>query len=64
MTLAELVFEQVKGLPEPLAKEVLAFVSSLREREESGPWRDLMAAQSASLSALWDNADDAVWDDC
>ncbi len=34
MSLADLVYEQVKTLPEPLAREVLDFVASLRERGE------------------------------
>ncbi|SNB55621.1 Protein of unknown function [Rhodoplanes sp. JGI PP 4-B12] len=62
MSLAELVYEQVKTLPEPLAREVLDFVAFLRERGERGQWRDLMGAQSVSLVPVWDNAEDQVWD--
>ena len=62
MTIADAVYEQVKLLPEPLAREVLDFVAFLRERGDRAEWRDLMAAQSASLSPLWDNAEDKVWD--
>jgi hypothetical protein len=62
MSLADQVYEQVKALPEPLAREVLDFVNFVRERAERAPWRDLMAAQSESLSALWDTAEDEVWD--
>ena len=32
MTIADMVYEQVKALPEPLAREVLDFVSYLGER--------------------------------
>ncbi len=63
MTIAELVYEQVKTLPEPLAREVLDFIGYLRERRERGDWRDLMNAQAASLAPVWDNAEDKVWDD-
>ena len=63
MNLAELVYEQVKTLPEPLAREVLDFVAFLRERGERAEWCDLMAAQAASLAPVWDNAEDKVWDD-
>jgi hypothetical protein len=62
MTIAELVYEQVKSLPEPLAREVLDFVGFLRERGNRADWRDLMNAQSASLAPVWDNAEDEVWD--
>ena len=34
MSIAELVYEQVKALPEPLAREVLDFIGFLRERGE------------------------------
>ncbi len=63
MTIADLVYEQVKTLPDQLAREVLDFVGYLRERRERGDWRDLMNAQSASLAPVWDNAEDKVWDD-
>jgi hypothetical protein len=63
MSLADLVYEQVKTLPEPLAREVLDFVAFLRERGERAEWRDLMAAQAPSLAPLWDNTEDEVWND-
>lgn len=63
MTVAEMVFEQVKALPDPLAREVLDFVGFLKERSERGPWRDLMTAQATGLAEVWDNAEDKVWDD-
>jgi hypothetical protein len=62
MSIAELVYEQVKALPEPLAREVLEFIGFLRERNDRREWRDLMNAQAASLVPVWDNADDKVWD--
>lgn len=63
MSIAELVYEQVKALPEPLAREVLDFVGYLRERRERSDWRDLMLAQSLPIAHIWDNPEDAVWDD-
>ncbi len=62
MSIAELIFEQVKTLPEPLAREVLDFVGYLRERQDRADWRDLINAQSESLAPVWDNAEDKVWD--
>ena len=63
VTIADIVYEQVKALPEPLAREVLDFVGYLRERQDRTDWRDLMNAQSASLAPVWDNDEDKVWDD-
>jgi hypothetical protein len=62
VSLAELVYEQVKALPEPLAREVLDFIGFLRERGERREWRDLMNAQAGSLDSMWDNPEDSVWD--
>lgn len=62
-SVAEAVYETVKALPEPLAQEVLDFAAFLSERGERERWSDLMAAQTNSLTAVWDNAEDAVWDD-
>jgi hypothetical protein len=62
MTIADKVYAQVKLLPEPLAREVLAFVGALREGNDRAEWRDLMAAQAASMDAAWDNPEDDVWD--
>ena len=46
MTIADVVYEQVKALPEPLAREVLDFVTFLRERGDRPEWGDLMKAQT------------------
>ena len=63
MSIAELVYEQVRSLPEPPAREVLDFIGYLRERGERREWRDLMNAQAGSLASVWDGAEDNVWDD-
>ena len=63
MSIADMVYEQVKTLPEPLAREVLDFVGFLRERRDRGEWRDLMNAQATALAPVWDNPEDKVWDD-
>lgn len=63
MSIADLVYEQVKRLPDQLAREVLDFVGYIRERRHRSQWNDLMSAQAPSLAALWDNSEDKVWDD-
>jgi hypothetical protein len=63
MSIADMVYEQVKTLPEPLAREVLDFVGYLRDSQDHADRRDLMNAQTGSLAGVWDNAEDKVWDD-
>ncbi len=63
MTLSELVYEQIKTLPETQAKEVLDFIRFLKEKRERVEWEDLMSAQTAGLKAIWDNPEDEVWND-
>jgi hypothetical protein len=62
MSIADLIYEQVKALPDPLAREVLDFAGFLRERLDRAEWRDLVAAQSQSLASVWENSEDNVWD--
>ena len=62
MSIADLIYEQVKALPDQLAREVLDFAGFLRERQERGEWRDLKAAQSGALASVWDGSEDNVWD--
>ena len=62
MSIAELIYEQVKALPEPVAREVLDFIGYLRERSERREWRDLMNAQSNSLAPVWDGDENKAWD--
>jgi hypothetical protein len=61
MTIADLVFERVKQLPEPLAREVLDFIGYLQEQRDREDWRDLMNAQATGLASTWNNAEDEVW---
>lgn len=61
MGLAEIVQEQIKALPERQVKEVLDFIGYLKSRQEQTQRNDLMLAQEKSLSNVWDNPDDEVW---
>ena len=62
MTIADLIYEQAKRLPEHLAREVLDFVGYLAEREQREHDRDLMNAQETALTSVWDNSEDEAWD--
>jgi hypothetical protein len=63
MTIAELIYEQVKALPDSLAREVLDFIGYLRENRDREEWRDLRDGQASVLTHIWDDADDRVWDE-
>ncbi len=63
MSLSELAVEQIKTLPDELAREVLDFVGYLKERQERAEWQDLVQAQSSAMKAVWDNPEDEVWND-
>jgi hypothetical protein len=63
MSLSELAFEQIKTLPDELAREVLDFVGFLKARQERAEWQDLVQAQSSAMKAVWDNPEDEVWND-
>lgn len=62
MTIAELIFVQVRKLPVPAAWKVLDFFGYIHNRRERAQWRDLVTAQSVSLATVWDNSEDQVWD--
>lgn len=61
MNTAEMIYEQVKALPEPLAREVLDFVGYLAMKVQHEEIGDLMQAQESSLGEIWNNADDDIW---
>lgn len=63
MNMAEQIFEQVKTLPETMAREVLDFVGYLKEKREREGIADLVQAQVGSMKDVWDNEADEVWDE-
>lgn len=63
MAIAEKIYEAVKPLPEALAREVLDFVEFLRSRREQQTHDNLAAAQTTSMTGVWDNPNDEVWND-
>ena len=64
MTLADRIYQKVRPLPEPLAREVLDFVDFLSSRSVNAETDNLIKAQSLSQAARdWDNSDDEIWND-
>jgi hypothetical protein len=37
-------------------------IADIDHEQDRADWRDLINAQAASLAPVWDNAEDAVWD--
>ncbi len=63
-TLADRIYQKVKPLPEPVAREVLDFVEFISERLQAAETRNLSLAQAGSQAMQdWDNADDEVWNE-
>lgn len=64
MSIAQQIYQSVKPLPEPLAREVLDFINFLMLRQSHKESDDLQRAQTQSHAAAdWDNADDEAWND-
>lgn len=58
MNTVDEIYEELEGLPEPMAREVLDFAKFLKQKSEH---ENLMNAQESSLNAIWDNDDDEIW---
>ena len=62
MSLAELAYQELQRLPQPMVQEVIDFIGFLEQKhgiDDAG----LMMAQSDSLSKIWDNSEDETWND-
>jgi hypothetical protein len=62
MNLADKICEQAMDLPEPLAKEVLAFIERIRCKADVAV-NELKKAQEPVMKKIWDNKEDDVWDE-
>ena len=62
MNTAKLIQDEVKTLPDFKVQEVLDFIRFLKTRNENHEWHNMMEAQQESLSDVWDNDEDQVWD--
>ncbi len=63
MNAIELIKQEIKTLPVDKAQKVLDFILFLKSRAENNQWQNLMMAQQHSLSTIWDNAEDEVWNE-
>jgi len=58
MNTTELIQNEIKTLPDIKAQEVLDFIVFLKTRNE---WEDMIKAQENSLSDIWNNKEDEIW---
>lgn len=60
---AEHLLEKIESLPPARIAEVEDFVDFLREREERQLVRAATRASEPAFAQVWDNADDAAYDE-
>ncbi len=58
---AERIHHAACDLPEADMREVLDFITFLKNRSRRSNWENIMNAQSIALSDVWDNDEDEVW---
>jgi hypothetical protein len=65
MNTAEQIYQQVQRLPAPLTQEVLDFIGYLqaRHQQQEADAEPLKNAQAQTMQAIWDNAEDDVWNE-
>jgi len=65
MNIAEKICEEVRRLPEPLAREVLDFIGYIEARHGLSDIQTehLKQAQTPVMHHVWDNIEDEVWND-
>ena len=63
MSTADKIYQEVKQLPEPLAREVLDFIGYLefRHRRVDSQIDELAIAQEPVMKRIWDNEQDEIW---
>ena len=64
MSAAEKIYQEVRRLPEALAREVLDFIGYLEIKHglRDIHAEDLKAAQYPAMRHIWDNPEDEIWD--
>jgi hypothetical protein len=62
MNVADKICEKAKDLPDPLAREVLAFIERISAHHDSGI-EDLKKAQEPAMKRIWENTEDDIWNE-
>jgi hypothetical protein len=62
MNVADKICEKAKDLPEPFAREVLAFIERIIAQRDTGI-KDVKKAQEPVMKRIWENAEDDIWNE-
>ena len=62
MSLAEIAYQELQRLPQPIVQEVIDFIGYLEQKHGIDD-TSMMVAQSKSLSNVWENNEDKAWND-
>ncbi len=62
MRLADLAYQELQRLPQPIVQEVIDFIGYLAQKHGMDD-ANLMLAQTESLSKTWENVEDDAWND-
>jgi hypothetical protein len=65
MSTADKIHQEVKQLPEPLAREVLDFIGYIefKYRLVGSQIDELAIAQEPVMKRIWDNQQDEIWNE-
>ena len=62
--LSDRIYRETRGLPEPIAREVLDFIGYLRAKHgDQDDAIDLIRAQEGPMRRIWENSEDEAWND-
>ena len=62
MKVADKICEKARDLPEPLAREVLAFIERIHAQRDAA-LEELKKAQVPVMKRIWGNKEDDVWNE-
>lgn len=62
MKIADKICEKARDLPEPLAREVLAFIERIGT-QQGAALDELKKAQVPIMKRIWGNKEDDVWNE-
>jgi hypothetical protein len=62
MNVVDKICEKAKDLPEPVAREVLAFIERIIAHSDPGI-EGFKKAQDSAMKRIWENTEDDIWNE-